>query len=343
MNRAQLITSGPLAIFAVVLTSSGAWAGTPCASDAECPAGYQCNVTAVSGCAAPACIKGQECPPPPPCDVTEIRECTPGASCATDADCSPELRCLTSSYTTCTGSAVSCAKDAVCPPPPAPECHVTTVTQCVSRYQTSCASDAECGPGLNCVPSQRCTCPSVALPVDRGETKPPDSEPCVCNNDGPPICDLVNKTCAQTSDCPPNWECIEMRSGSCSVSRDGVETCEPETITKLCSTSYSGGYATGSDGSKGGGGEQSTSGGDTGSIPPRLDADAGPPTTGPGTPGTGTGTPPSDDHAYPWPSHLGGGIFCQFSGMNAASSPTGWSALLGLVGLAAMRRRRAAR
>jgi MYXO-CTERM domain-containing protein len=351
MNRVHLITSAPLAIVAIVLTSSGARAGTTCTTDADCASGYLCNVVGRADWAAEPCAPGEVCPAPTEFEPAEIRECRPGATCTNDADCSPELRCFTSSYATCSGSASACSKEQTdCPPPPPPDCQVTTVTQCVSRYQSSCTADAECGPRLSCVPSQQCSC-GASTPVTQDKTgnppPPPPPEPCVCTNDGPPYCDLVNKACARTSDCPPDWTCEQTASSACSISSDGTPSCPPVPQQPMqCVPPHSSGVGTtpvvdgGTVGEDQGTPSDGNGGaGAAGAGTPTVETDR--PTTPPAGPGnSGRGT--RGRHTLPW-LDPGGGISCQFSATSPPSSPTAWAALLGLVGLVALRRRRAAR
>lgn len=158
MNRLRMLASLPLGAFGYLSLLSTAHAGPACATDADCQAGYVCNVTSLSGCAVLPCSRDEECPPRPPCAVTVIRQCSPGAKCATDADCSPELRCQSNTMTTCTGSAPRCPRGEACAPPPPAECVTSTTSTCRPRYGSACAADAECGAGLQCVHSQTCTC-----------------------------------------------------------------------------------------------------------------------------------------------------------------------------------------
>lgn len=336
MNRAHLIASAPLALLAIALTSSSAQAGTTCTADADCAPGYLCNIVSATGCAAPACAQGEKCLPPPDCETTEVRECTPGASCKTDADCSPELRCFTSTYGECTGSASSCSRDQPdCPPQPPPECTTRTITQCISRYQSSCTSNADCGPKLSCVQTQRCTCSGSG---DRTTGKTTE-EACTCTYDGPRLCDLADKSCTQTSDCPAGWSC---GNSGCGVSSDGTTSCPDDPAFLQCSPPYQAGGSVavgGDDGVSTSGGTGATGTGAAGGPGSTPGSD----TTGNGP--TGGGTRPGGSHGRPvspW-VNPGGGIWCQFSAIHSAASPTGFSALLGLLGLAAFRRRRSAK
>jgi MYXO-CTERM domain-containing protein len=125
--------------------------------------------------------------------------------------------------------------------------------------------------------------------------------------------------------------------GSCSVSLDGTQTCDPVTTYKQCTAPYSsigGGTVAVDDEASGPGTQNAAGAAGRGDVPP----------TGPSTPGSGTPTGGTrGHHTLPWLNPVGGGIWCQFSAMSPVSNPTGWSALLGLVGLAVLRRRRGAR
>lgn len=250
MKRLHLLASLPLSLLGLVSIPANVHAAADCTSDAECQPGYVCNVTAVGGCTAPACAKDAECPAPPPCTTLEIRQCSPGAACASDSDCSPELRCVAHAMTSCSGVAPKCAAGQDCVSIPPPECTTTTVSTCQPRYGSACSAAAECGPGLQCVPSQRCTCAGGGMgggwgvdPVDAdGGVVDPDGGrivavplACACTNDGPTFCNLAQKDCAQPGDCPSGWTCEDVGAGGCAVSsKDADAGCPAPPTVRQC-------------------------------------------------------------------------------------------------------------
>ncbi|MCC7541391.1 MAG: hypothetical protein IT379_34560 [Deltaproteobacteria bacterium] len=207
-----------------------------CATDADCDAGFVCEVVGGSTCAAPGCAPGEECPPPPPCEPEEFRGCVP-APCATDADCGGDLVCLEVGYTECSGGAgaPACAPGEECPPPPPPEeptCTEHVDRYCGPRYAAPCAVDADCGDGFTCVAAEICTCsaptpsdpPTPPTPGGEGDgggedggtpMPPPDAPPpvdpeCDCAPSDTRYCEPVRVECATASDCPDSWSCEDI-------------------------------------------------------------------------------------------------------------------------------------
>src|SRR3954462_4210677 len=135
MSRASV------AVMVLSVAGLGTWVGgaraQECNDDTGCPKGFECEVTAVSGCASgapaptPTCPEGQKCDrpamqpvPPPVCETKEYRSCVP-AACASDSDCASGMVCHAEDSGACASSPsvdLPC-KDGICPPrEPPPDC-----------------------------------------------------------------------------------------------------------------------------------------------------------------------------------------------------------------------------
>jgi MYXO-CTERM domain-containing protein len=249
---------GCLALTGTLLSASPAQAQS-CATNAECPQGFACEVTAVSGCAGMACPDGQECPEPPPCEPQEYRSCMPGP-CSSDTDCADGMVCYTQTFESCsTSPACPPGSDCTEPDPDPVTCTTTTSSQCTPRYALPCSTAADCGDGFECVPLEECACsgggsgggsagsptpdPAPAPPEEGGGTEPVDGS-CTCTPSGVSVCQLIRTACTDHTQCLDGWLCTADpsaptgSSGGCSAPADGSEpVCwvdEPAPVETIC-------------------------------------------------------------------------------------------------------------
>lgn len=205
-----------------------------CGSDADCEHGYECQVTAVSGCAAPAappCDPDGDCVAPEPidCETQEWTSCVPASGCAEDGDCAEGMVCVSSQSMTC--SDVACSPDGECPEP---ACETETYSQCTQPWNAPCEVAADCGEGFDCVYYEECSCsgaeadpasptpdpgaaPEPASDADAAEAAPanpatpvaplPLDPNCECRQSETGSCQLQEVECEADSDCPAEWTC----------------------------------------------------------------------------------------------------------------------------------------
>src|SRR5690606_12153097 len=89
-----------LAAAAASLTANLA-AAQECDVDADCGAGYVCEIHSFGSCTEYACEPGEECRPAE-CESYEYGTCV-NAPCEGDADCPDPMLCHTRSYEECEG------------------------------------------------------------------------------------------------------------------------------------------------------------------------------------------------------------------------------------------------
>ena len=133
-----------------------------CETDADCPAGFECDVI---GGVSEACAAGADCPEP---ETTLIYGCKP-ASCDTDADCAGDLVCITYEVG-CDDITVSAVPDCAgedCPPAEEPpSCEPTTEGVCGPKWAAPCEEAADCGEGFQCVAEVVDNCGEVPISSD---------------------------------------------------------------------------------------------------------------------------------------------------------------------------------
>lgn len=194
-----------------------------CAADADCDAGFVCEVVGGGACPAIDCAPGETCDLPA-CDSTEVMGCVPGP-CDTDADCGENQVCYKDSWEACSGSSGGssepCPSDGECPvpeptPPPEESCTTEEFSQCIPRWAAPCVEAADCGPGFTCEPVEQCACSgggSTDVACPPGETCPtpePAPEPdCTCEATGENYCKLIETPCATDSECGDGMVCAD--------------------------------------------------------------------------------------------------------------------------------------
>lgn len=220
-------------VFVSLAAASGAFAADPCDSNADCPAGYQCELSAPT----------IGCPSPPPdcqgdaCNV-DCRDGEPGsgvcveipASCTSDADCGEGFLCI--------AAPIACAAPDCPAGPEGDECRelascddAQSEGYCHEDFRpASCDTDADCGEGDVCerFVYEECT----------GTVSPCESDPAgnvMC--DDPPLgpdeeCTIVEDafcipryaaSCDVDDDCGPGFTCEALEACSCSGSSGAME------------------------------------------------------------------------------------------------------------------------
>ncbi len=219
---ASLTFAAPLAL--LFFSSLASAQESSCASNTDCPKGYECQVFEWGACSGSAgCEPGAECPPPeePVCETGEYRECVAIPNgCDTNADCDSGMVCFTHTYDRCDPvAAYACAPNTDCPPPPEPTCETTTERSCVPQYMLPCQAAADCGTGFDCKPVEMCTCSGgTAEPTpapDTGSGGAPSSEPqplppessCTCETGDSGYCQVIERACTSDAECPTDWTC----------------------------------------------------------------------------------------------------------------------------------------
>jgi Cys-rich repeat protein len=211
----------------------------PCFSDAQCPPGEVCEVSAIACptnapcpkpvgiCVAkptPYCSEDEQCPPGEVCSVP-LAKCPPGAMCpvqvgtcealcTTDADCAQGTSCQPDPSDPCNGPAVDCFRKGrtVCLPklpPPPPYC--TSDAQCPAG-QVCSAPPFKCPPGAMCPQVVgRCQSPCKADGDCAGglTCQPDPNDP--CNSDPTVRCFAPGRRTCQ----PPARSCAGLDEKSC--------------------------------------------------------------------------------------------------------------------------------
>lgn len=207
-----------------------------CASDHECPAGYECLDISDRPEHANQCI--------PAPDAEGHRTCTasPDGSCQGDRDCARGLSCVDGQCVEATPgcqlasdcSADESCIDGTCVANPAPECRedrdcaeglicrdATCVDPCADpsfQCDADCAADADCADGQACVdgrcvePTTPCTADSEcegAICLDGVCSAPECSTGADCGEDGTFLCvgGHCRAACAADADCAEGLRC----------------------------------------------------------------------------------------------------------------------------------------
>lgn len=213
-------------------------AAQECQVDADCGAGYECEVYSSTRCAGVACAPGQTCPQPV-CETIDYGRCV-NAACEADADCPAPMLCHAETQRECSGveDRPTCAPGVPCepaPPPAEPTCTERTVTSCRQPYELPCTVDADCGGGFRCVEEVSHWCngsvgvtrpriPSDVVDGGAALPAPPDTEEiptkpeeCGTTPTGRFSCQLQVVPCDADADCPSGLACLDNPSGvSCS-------------------------------------------------------------------------------------------------------------------------------
>ena len=219
----------------VTAAFAGDAAAQQCQVDADCGAGYECEVFSSTRCAGVACAPGQTCPEPV-CETIDYGRCV-NAACDADADCPAPMLCHAETERECDAveDRPTCAPGVPCepaPPPAKPTCTERTVTSCRQPYELPCTADADCGGGFRCIEEVSHWCNgSVAVspraPIDVADggaalPAPPDLDPpekpeCGTTPTGRFSCQLQVVPCDADADCPAGLACLDNPSGvSCS-------------------------------------------------------------------------------------------------------------------------------
>lgn len=359
MRSSSFVSIG---IATIALGLAGAASAQTCSKDSDCGVGMACHsqtTTACSGGAAIACPPNSLCDPIPPtaptCTETTTMTCSYRwlLPCNADADCGDGFLCQPMTRGECSGSSGTAGSGTV---------GSGSASSPVSTPAVPSGPPATGGTGGSSVP------PAV---VDAGA-----ATTCVTTTSFPGTCQPKNTTCTSDSDCPALWTCKEgtlgVRGGApiTIVADAGVVTlpapaADPATGTstatatgtatqpKTCQSPY-GSAVPGSvdgrgnegpvraDGGLGTSGIPPYAGADAGTIaigvPTQSTADAGATTKGGSgqvmTPGTTTNT---GTQVSTQPGARTGGSGCSVASNGSTSAV--WIALLGLLALAARRRK----
>ncbi len=250
-----------------------------CVADADCPAGFTCEIYETAIDCAPCPNDGTECPPCPSGGTYGYCSPPPPEQCNSDADCATDEVCVTYQYEQCSGSSGSgstgngstdpvapCEEGEDCgdrlPPEVDPEpvtCTSGSESYCVPQYIAPCQQDSDCGEGFSCNDIEICSCTvSGGQPVDSdGSTSTDDTpsvdpdEDCSCEPSGDKYCELNEVACDTDADCSGSLVCEDFGGGDIAVDiacdSDGVcdEPLPPEPVTNpsFCAPEGYGGWA----------------------------------------------------------------------------------------------------
>lgn len=299
----------------------------PCQVDADCGAGLRCAVETMEACSDCAVPEGTE--PPADCGgcTTETYTMCVPLDCTADADCGdPNLVCIQQTWEACPDVAVApCTPDGECPVPEQPACTTETVSYCGPKYLDDCSADADCGEGFTCVPEQSCWCSGGAAvdPSTDPSVEPvPVEETCGCEPTGRNYCEPQQIECPVGDECPAGWECAAGPTVALPCA-EGEACPDPAPSPAVCLPPSWGGIGYYGTAANEGGVAYGTVGGDK-SLVDLLDAPSAEDTAG-----------AADDSAS---SDEGGCSVAQ----STTPTPTAFG-LLALLGLALVKRRRAAR
>jgi hypothetical protein len=246
--------------------SNGGWEST-CETDADCPAGFACEVV---GGMSTTCPAGEDCDPV----NVQIYGCKP-APCDTDADCAGELVCVTETIG-CDDLAMGvpdCAGEDCPPEEEVPPCEPTVVGKCGPKWAAPCEVSADCGEGFECIPEVYESCssngsdgtdPATDVPMppvpdpssdeetpddedkdsgdedgmpaqpgegnDEGDDEGDDDVNCETVETGQNICKPLEVVCNTDEDCTlEGWTCRADKVSPVSVAcPPDEEDCEPE-------------------------------------------------------------------------------------------------------------------
>jgi MYXO-CTERM domain-containing protein len=227
----------------LILGAAGAVRAQTCVEDRDCPQGFACHAETVVPPTVD-CKPGAECVQPDASAPMVVKSCEP-KSCSADADCGTGMVCYEQKSTTCSGGAgvapPACPSDRPCedagaPPPKPPEemCTTTTTKMCAFKWQLPCNMDSDCGAGFSCKPMVIGSCsgssgtatpgtgggtsgsagsggtsrpaPIAPPPTDAGAAMPPM---CTTMTSYPGYCQPTVTKCTVDADCPANWKCTE--------------------------------------------------------------------------------------------------------------------------------------
>jgi hypothetical protein len=244
------MTGGKFAVMILGCVALGAWAegasAQSCTDDTGCPKGFTCEVTGISGCAAPtpaarpacdggACTQPLPAVPVPACDPQEYRSCVPG-NCMADSDCAAGMVCHERSTGTCSVDVTPpCLSGMKCPGAAPAVCTETIEHICLPRYVLPCEQASDCGDGFTCESQSVCGCsggssgsagvpvpsnPSTPAPpppaMDAGAAEPqvdpafaraPLPPDCTCEATKEKYCKVIEVVCRADSDCPRSFTC----------------------------------------------------------------------------------------------------------------------------------------
>jgi MYXO-CTERM domain-containing protein len=224
-NRSFLVGIGALGAGCAMWLAAGRAAAASCDTDADCPAHFTCETVGMTACDSPkACPAGATCPTSPPCVPTNIKECKSPA-CTSDADCPQDMVCYTQISQSCaTQPAASCKPGVVCPEvldAGVQGCTQQSQRSCVPRYIPPCSKAADCGDGFTCEEDVSVTCSTGSSGATTGSSgsaggfgsnkdagqAAPAPESCTSTRSGEFHCQLQEIACSAVSDCPSGFSC----------------------------------------------------------------------------------------------------------------------------------------
>lgn len=187
-------------------------AAQECDVDADCGAGYVCEIHSSGGCTDFACEPGEECRPVE-CETYEYGTCV-NAPCEGDADCPDPMLCHTRSYEECDAEDYpGCPDDGTpCEPKPVepPNCISYSEAHCRQPFELPCTADADCGGGFRCVEDIIRWCSgSGQVPQEDGVAVPLPETECGEERTGTFSCHLQELPCDADADCPSGLACVD--------------------------------------------------------------------------------------------------------------------------------------
>lgn len=198
--------------------SSSAQAADSCKANADCGAGFYCELQAPPSVSCGSSDgKPADCPEPTPAPAVEGFCREKPLDCKADGDCPAYLACVSTGGGDVTCSAPACAPGEECPEPVCEEPKVDPNAPMIcAPKMIDCTSDAGCPDGFACNIELGAACPTIACDPSDSNCKQPE-----CDTSTKKICGPKEIDCKADGDCPADWRCISFEEGSCSGSGGG--------------------------------------------------------------------------------------------------------------------------
>lgn len=202
---------------ATFFLSSGAFAAGNCKNDAECGAGFYCDISSPPsiGCGSKD-GNSADCEQPAPQETSGY--CREQAiNCTTDAQCPAYLTCKNVSMgdTACSSPTCPQGQEDGCISEPScetPKENPDAQKICAPKI-IECSSNSVCPEGFACNISIGSGCSTIGCNPDDPSCKP--DKPSDCEPDIKKYCGPKEIECKTDADCPTDWNCLSFEEGSC--------------------------------------------------------------------------------------------------------------------------------